>query len=208
MHTIISKLLAALLIVAVSGVASAGLPGLDKLTGGSGSGSSSVSSDQIVKKYVGGQKSVLKADAKMLAAVGLKDQAAKAELQAKNLTEGATTGALEDAAQVQTESSKALSDKMSGEKVVMDEESKKQFSAGMADLGKGIAQYVGMSADAKGFKPNAAALNGSTASAAYVVKSLPGSISALGATLKKAIEFSKANDIAVPKEATDATSLL
>ena len=189
------------------GDANAQLGGLTKSVGIGGSGAS-VSADQIVGKYVAGSQHVNKAEVKMLKAVGLKDQADLAELQAKNLTAGATSGALEEAAKVQTDSSKALEEAFKQSKVEMDAKSKKQFSDGMADLGRGIVQYAGMGGDVKNFSPNPTAAGAATTSAVFIVKNLPGSLKSLGSTLKGAIDFAKTNNIPVPKEAADATALL
>jgi hypothetical protein len=188
-------------------MASAQFGKLSGLTNPLAGNSSGASAEQIVSKYVSGSKSVMTADSKMLEAVGLKDEAAKASLQAANLTQGATKDNLEAAEKVQTESSKALEDKLQNKKVTMDAESKKLFAAGVQDLANGVIQYVGMSKDVSGFKPSIGSL-GIANTAIYVVKSLPGSIKSLASTLKMAMDFSKANDIPVPKEANDATSML
>lgn len=201
------KAISAVALVLVSGIASAQLGGFAKsLTGASGG--SGASAEQIVTRYVGGAQSVMRADAGMLAAVGLKDEAEKASVQAKNLTEGATKNSLEEATAVQTASSAALEQALKGKKVEMDAASKKQFAAGVGELAKGVLQYVGMSKDVAGFKPGVSSIGNSAGSALYVAKSLPDSIKNLGSTLKLAIEFSKANNIPVPKEANDATALL
>jgi len=175
---------------------------------GSGSSSSSASPDSIVNKYVAGSKNVNSADIKMLRAVGLKDEADRAELQAKNLTEGATKDALEESAKSQTESSKALEAKLASGNVEMDAQSKELFAAGMADLGKGLLQYTAMSKDVAGFKPAPTSVGGSTMSAVYVAKTLPESIKNLASTLKSSITFAKTNNIPVPKEAADATAAI
>lgn len=209
-----TKLLAVMMgvaLTAASGVACAQFGGLGKMAGigGSDAAGASVSSEQIVDKYVGGAQNVNKADVKMLRAVGLKDEADKAELAGKNLTAGATKDSLEEASKTQTESSKALEAKFKDKKVNMDAKSKQQFSDGMADLGRGIIQYVGMGGDAKNFKPSATSIgSASTNSAVFVVKSLPDSLKALGGTLKSSIDFAKTNNIPVPKEANDATSMI
>jgi hypothetical protein len=195
-------------ILAASGLASAQLGGFGKLGGGGNSGGAGPTADQIVSKYVKGTQSVMRANANMLSAVGLKVEGEKAALQAKNLTEGATKDSLEDASKVQTESSKALEAKLGGEKFKMDEASKKQYGEGMVDLAKGIIQYVSLSKDVSGFKPTLTSIGGASGSALYVAQSLPGSVKNLSQTLKMAINFSKANGIPVPKEANDATSML
>lgn len=208
MKKITTQLVLSTAMIIISSSALAQLGNLTKSLGGGSSTSSNVSSEQIVSKYVVGSKNVLNADAKMLEAVGLKDESAKAALQAKNLTEGATKDNLEEANKVQTESSKALEAKLNGQKVNMDAASKKLFSSGVKDLAVGVLQYVGMSKDAGAYKPNLMSLNSSAKSAVFVAKSAPGSIKNLGETLKMVIEYSKANDIPVPKEANDATAAL
>ncbi|MFT3961687.1 hypothetical protein [Propionivibrio sp.] len=195
---------------ALSGVVSAQFGNLPKTIPGMASASpgSSVTPEGIVSRYVAGSKHVNNADIKMLRAVGLKDEADRAELQAKNLTEGATKDALEESVKSQTESSKALEARLAGGKVEMDAKSKEMFAAGMADLGRGIVQYAAMSKEASGFKPGPSAIGGSTTSALYVVKTLPDSIRNLASTLKSSMDFAKANNIPVPKEAADATAAI
>jgi hypothetical protein len=174
---------------------------------GIGGGKSSVSAAQIVVLYTGATRSVNSANVKMLRAVGLKDAADRAQLQAKNLTSGATKDSLEKAAKVQTENSKALEAKLQGGKFQMDARSKQQFSEGMADLGKGIIKYVALSKSVRNYTPSPADLTAAPV-ALYVVSSLPGSMLALGGSLKNAIAFARENNIPVPKESVQATSLL
>jgi hypothetical protein len=188
----------------LSCTASAQFGGLLK---GNSSGSG-VSAEQIVKRYVGGARNVMQANANMLDAVGLKTEAGQAAAQVANLTEGATKDALEDANKTQTENSKALEMKLSDSKTTLDAGAKKKFSAGLGDLAKGVIQYVGLAKEVGGFKPGMGSINATGNSALFVAKSLPGSTKNLAQTLKMAIEFSKANDIPVPKEANDATAMI
>jgi hypothetical protein len=188
--------------VILANSASAQLGGIGGLGGSKGGSSGGVSAEALVKSYVAGTKSVHTADAKMLSALGMKEEAAKAELQASNLTEGATASALEDAAKVQTENSKAIAAKLDGQKVTLDAEGKKEFTAGLLNLAKGIKDYTNMSSDVKSFKPSMTSIGGAASSAMFIVKSLPDNTSNLMGTLKKAISFAKENKIEVPKEAT------
>lgn len=186
--------------------ASAQLGGL--LKGGDSAKGGSITSDQIVKRYVGGAKNVVNANTSMLEAVGLKDEASANAAQAANLTEGATKDALEESVKVQTANSKALEAKLADSSLKLDAAGKKKFSAGVTELAKGVVSYVTLGKDASGFKPGISSLGGSTTSALYVAKSLPESTKTLAHTLKMAIEYCKANNIAVDKSATDATSLI
>lgn len=200
------KLVSVLLGVAIamaSGSAYAQLGGLGgSLLGGKSSSSSSVSADDIVKKYVDGSKDVMTADVHLLNALGLKDQAAKEELAARNLTEGATASGLEDAAKVQTESSKALVDKMSEKKVVLDANSKATYTKGLLHLAKGVMKYASLTSDIKGFSPSVTSIGTAANSALFITKSLPSSSSNRMSTLKNAVKFARENKIKVPKEAT------
>ena len=206
-----TKLIAAMLsaiLMTLPGAASAQLGGLGKSLGvGSSGASTSMNASDIITTYVKGAQYVNQADVKMLRAVGLKDEADRLELEAKNLTSGATKDALESASTTQTESSKALESKLSGDKFKMDATSKKQFSEGMADLGRGVIQYVNLAKKAQGYTPGIGDVS-AAGSASYVVSSLPGSIKALAASLKSASDFAKSNNIPVPKESVEATSLL
>ncbi len=178
------------------------LGGLGGLGGSKAGNSGGVSAEALVKSYVSGTKSVHTADAKLLSALGLKEEAAKAELQANNLTEGATASALEEAAKVQTENSKAIAAKLDGQKVALSAEGKKEFTSGLVNLAKGIKDYTNMSSDVKSFKPSMTSVGGAASAAMFVVKSLPDDTTNLIGTLKKAVSFAKENKIEVPKEAT------
>ncbi|MFM2086295.1 MAG: hypothetical protein RLZZ237_1164 [Pseudomonadota bacterium] len=202
-HIRISALLGASLL-AFSSLASAQFGGLAGALGG-GKG---VTAEQIVKKYVAGTQSVMQADASMLAAFGLKEQSDKAALEAQNLTEGATKDSLQDASKLQSDSSKLLEEQMKGKKVAMDDASKKRFTDGLIDLSKGVIQYVGMGKDVGSFKPSMSSLGASANSALFIGQNLPTSIKAVSNSLKVAIDFAKNNNIPLPKEASEATSLL
>lgn len=177
-----------------------GLPSLPGM--GGGAKASSVTAESLVKSYVVGTQLVMNSNAKFLSAVGLKDQSEKQALASKNLTEGATSSGLEDAAKVQTESSKAISDAMDSKKVVLTAEGKKTYALGLVDLALGLKSYLGMTSDVKGFKPGLSSLGASAGAAVYVAKSLPDSITSLKETLTRSIAFAKENKIEVPADAT------
>ena len=169
-----------------------------------GGGGSSVSADSLVKSYVAGTQQVMSSDVSLLKALGLKEQAEKEELAAKNLTTGPTSSALEEAAKVQTEGNKALAEAMGAKKVTLSADSKKDYARGVVDLVKGIKSYAGMAGDVKNFKPGMSSLGSAAGAAMYVVKTLPGSLSSLKDTLKRSIDFAKENKIELPADATSA----
>lgn len=188
----------ALAMVTLAAPSYAQLGGLGNALGGGGS--SSVSAESLVKSYVGGTQQVMSADTYFLKALGLKEQAEKSELAAKNLTTGATVSGMQDAAKVQSESSKALETAMGGTKVAISAEGKKWYAQGLVDLVKGLKTYAGMSGDLKGFKPSVSSLGSGAAAAAYVVKSMPDTLSGLKNTLKRSVDFAKENKIEIPSD--------
>jgi hypothetical protein len=203
MHKKIVQAAVGLGLVFALGTSHAQLGGLGTLTGAKSGGSgSSVTAESLVKSYVGGARHVMNADASLLRAVGLKDSADRSALAAKNLTEGATSSSLEEAEKVQTESSKLLAEKLNDRSTVISEEGKKEYSKGLASLARGIVNYTAMSSDVKNYRPSLTSMNATSESAAYVVRTLPSSVSNLTSTLKKAVEFAREKKIEVPKEAT------
>src|ERR1700735_3549652 len=84
------------------------IPGLGSKSGGGPD--LTASQTGLVTSYVAASKDVLTSQSKMLLALGLKDQAAKAQAESDALGTGATTGNLKDDATVQSDDSKALAD--------------------------------------------------------------------------------------------------
>lgn len=198
----LASIVIGLAIASLSGVASAQFGGLTSALGGGASSGSSVTAESLVKSYVGGTKNVMTADSSLLKAVGLKDEAAKSELSAKNLTEGATASALEDSAKVQTASSEALTEKFKDKSVTLDASAKKEYVLGLVNLAKGIKDYTGMTGDVKNFKPSVTSVGSAAGAAVYIAKSLPDTTKNLMNTLQRAVEFAREKKIELPAEVT------
>ncbi len=95
----VAALLVGVPLIAISQVPSFGGLG-SKLTGSGGGGDLAGQQTSLVKSYVAGGKDVLSSQSKLLAALGLKDQAATAQATAGALGEGATAQNLQDADKV------------------------------------------------------------------------------------------------------------
>jgi hypothetical protein len=169
-----------------------------------GNSGSNVSAESLVKNYVGGTQLVMNSDASFLKALDMKEQAEKVEIAAKNLTQGPTTANLEEAAKIQTDSSKALAETMGAKKVTMSADSKKHYVRGVVDLVRGIKAYTSMTGDVQNFRPSVTSLGSGATAAIYVVKSLPSTLVALKDTLTRSIAFAKENNIELPADATSA----
>jgi hypothetical protein len=182
--------------------------------GGLGSklgGGSDLSGQQtnLVKSYAAGGKDVLSSQSKLLEALGLKDQAATAQATANALGDGATAQNLQDANKVQSDSSTALSDALKNQNATLDAQSKQTYTQGLVLLASGLIKYTGMRQDAAGFSkglagPGALQAGPKLQAGAYIVKTLPGSISNTSSTLSSAVSFAKSHGIEVPPDATAA----
>src|SRR5882757_5444747 len=161
-----------------------------------------VSQTSLVTSYVAASKDVLTSQSKMLQALGLKDQGAKAQAEADALNSGATTVNLESAASVQSESSKALSDALKASVPNLDAESKKTYALGLGSLASGLNKYTGMRSNIDGFNGGLAGASVLQApklrSGAYIVKTFPGNMQRLTETMKNAVAFARAHGIEVP----------
>lgn len=187
------------------------LPGMGKSGGSAPAADLSGQGDALVRNFVSANKEVLNANAKMAAALSLKDHASAAEGQANSLGEGATTGNLGDSNKVVADTSGAIAESMA-KKPVLDAAAKATFATGLAHLVNGSVKYAGLGKDVTSMGNSLKSANPmqltKLSSAAWVVSKFPTSASELYKTLQAAIKFAKDNGIEVPANAADATSAL
>jgi hypothetical protein len=176
---------------------------LGGIVGGGGSGASP---DQLLAEYFLGASAVLNAQAKILTAVGLKDQADLAESNAANMKDGATTDAIKDAEKVQTENSLKIQEALADKNLVLDENAKKQIGEGYASLAAGAISYIVFIKDAKNFKPGPTSFGKAVLALVVIVPRIPNDIKNLMNTIKSVSEYAKENKIPAPKD--DPTSAL
>ncbi len=162
---------------------------------------------QIVAQFVVTTQSLLAADAGLLTALGQKDAAAKAGAESHKLPPDATRSALETALKVQADSNRVLERQMSATAALTDAD-KQAFSTHLGALARGIIDYAAMAGDTADLRKSMKANGGAASSALYAIKALPSSVKDLGQTLKSAISYAKANDIALPAEVNQANALL
>jgi len=173
--------------------------------------SSSVSADEVVKKYGVASGHTLNAHARLLSAVGLKDMAEEVDAKARYLTEGTLSGKdMEETEKLVTESTKALQEKFVDEKAVLDEEGKNEYGAGKGYLAKAALAYADTALDIKNYKPgaNPASLNSTAKLAVNIGKKLPGDVSKLKTVIGMVKDYSKANNIPDDGTLEDATKKL
>jgi hypothetical protein len=190
----------------LSSVAYAQLGGLSKKA--PKSSSSSVSADQVVKKYSEASVHTLNAHARLLSAFGFKEEAEAARDEARKLTEGMLSGKdMEEAERIVTDSTKALQEKMADESFELNEEGKKEYGEGRSYLAKAALAYADTALDAKGYQPGTN-LSTTATLAINIGKKLPGDMSNLRTVIGMVKDYSKANNISDDGELDDATKAL
>lgn len=182
------------------------IPGMGKSSGG-GSADLGGQQDSLVKGYVSANKDVLNANAIMAEALGLKDQAVASRATADALKEGATKDNLDAANKAVATSTDAVAAEIAkGPK--LDAAAKATFGVGLASLSSGVIKYVALGKDVKDMGSNLKSASPAALpklqSAVFVVSKFPDSLSSVSKGLKNAIDFAKANDIPIPKDATSA----
>ncbi len=187
------------------------LPGVPAAGTSAGGGDVGGQNDSLVRGYVAANKDVLLANSQMADALGLKDAAAASKATADALTDGATKGNLEDSNKAVSASTDAVAAEMAkGPK--LDAAAKAKYQAGMAQLGRGMLKYAGLSGPAQAFstslKSASPMMLPKLQSGAYIVGQLPSGLSNLGTSMKNASAFAKNNDIPVPPDATKAMAAL
>ena len=203
----LKKLLLVFIASSLSFLANAQFGGLGGSLGGiGGGGGSGPSPDKLLAEYFLGASAVLNAQSKILAAVGLKDQADLAASNAANMKDGATTDAIKDAEKVQTENSLKIQEALADKNLVLDENAKKQIGDGYASLAVGTISYVVFIKDAKDFKPGPTSMGKAVLALAAIVPRIPDDVKNLLNTFKSVSTYAKENKIPAPKD--DPTSAL
>ena len=191
----------------LAGFGLGGLCGLggSKSSGGTTGADLGVQQDSLVRSYVAAGKEVLTANSHFADALGIKAQVVNATATSDSLS----AKDIEAQDKAISANAAAVSDAMKAGATLKDAESKAKYSKGLISLASGVMKYKGMTKDAQGFSSG---LSGASPmmlpklqSGAYVVKSLPSSVSNLSGSLKSAIDFAKNNGVEIP---ADATSLL
>lgn len=205
-NLIASTLVAVAFAFPVAAFAQFSLPSIPGLSKGSSGGGADLGGQQdaLVRGFVAANKDVLSANAKMAAALGLKDKAGSAQATADSLNDGATKGNLEEANKVVADSGGEIA-AAQAKKPVLDAAAKATYAQGLLSLVSGVSKYVGLGKNVKDMSSSLSSASPmmlpKLQSAAYVVSNFPGSASNVTTALKNAIDFAKSNGIEVPADA-------
>ena len=161
--------------------------------------------DALTRNYVAAGNDVMNANRLFAEALGIQAQAvgaaATSDAVSANEIEAQDKAISADAA--------AIAEAMKSGATLKDAESKVKFGKGLVSLAQAMLKYKGMGKDVESFSSG---LSGASPlmlpklqSGAYVIKTLPTSVSNLSTSFKSAIDFARSNGVEIP---ADATSLL
>jgi len=172
--------------------------------------------DALVISYVDSAQQISQAQIRFAGALGLKDEAAALKAETKALGSGSVSAS---SIKKQQARSKALDEKIAekiatGSKLTV--EGRKIFASGLLPYSVGLAEGAGMSVAAKNFVKSVESYVKDSSPmekmrvmkkvkpGLYVALSMPKYLQKLGSTSKAILAFAKANEIEIPKEASDA----
>ena len=141
------------------------------------------------------------AQARLLGAVGMGEQAAAMAAQARELSSAATPGMVEQLMASRARTSGALSARL-GAGATLDAAARQQFGEGIDALARAIKQYNDISTDLPGLKQQLRGAGQKARTALFVAKSLPGYVKDAKQELAAAVAFARANSIPVAPEAS------
>lgn len=161
--------------------------------------------DVLSRNYVNAGKDVLKANDHFADALGIKAQAVNASTTSDSLS----ASDIESQDKAISAEAKALSDALKSGATLKDTEAKVKYGQGLISLVSGVKKYIGMRTDAQNFSSSLSSASPlqlpKLQAGAYIIKSLPTSVTNLTSVLKSAIDFGRSNGVEIP---ADATSLL
>ena len=164
----------------------------------------------LVQAYAAADKTVLLANADMLAAVGMQGDAAKLRATADSLNGGSTQGNLADSDKALSESTVKLSEQLKDTKP-LDDASKKTFASGMLKLALSAVQYADVVRIAQDVASGISSANPlqmmKLKAAIYIVASVPKSAKMASDSLSNVTKFATAHDIAKPSESDISKAL-
>lgn len=166
----------------------------------------SVKVEDVIPNFVAATQPLIAAQANVLTALGMAEQAAKLKAAGAELTTGATRGTIEGVMEQQGDAAEAIEDKLD-DKPQLDAANTELFATGMRELAAGTAQYAAMSKELEPLRKRWRG-GGVTTGALFVAKGLPFTVKKLGSSLKAAAGYSSASRIPLAPEVAQVVSTL
>lgn len=162
-----------------------------------------VEKEDTVANFVGAAQHLMGAQAALLASFGMAAESDKLAATSQALAPDAARAALEEAVRQQDAANAALLGKMGGP-AALDAAAGQKFADALRTLAEGYTQYAALTHArvAGGQRPEGA----DAASEQFIASKVPAMMQSVLKTLRKGVEFSKANGIAVSPVVTEILS--
>jgi hypothetical protein len=151
-------------------------------------------------RFVTASLDAIGAQASMMMALGLNEQAASVTAQAKDLSRDTAPGTIETIMAARASAALALTAKMATAGLTLDDTKKSQFGADIDALARAVKQYEEISTDLPYMKVQLRGAGAKGRTGLFVAKSMPNYIRDLKQELAGAVAFAKANSIAYAPE--------
>ena len=159
--------------------------------------------EDTVANFVGAAQHLMGAQAALLAALGLAPESDKLAATSQALAPDAARAALEDAVRQQEGANETLLGKMGGP-ATLDPAARQKFADALRTLAEGYTQYAALAHArvATGQRPDGA----DAGSEQFIASKVPAMMQSVLKTLRKGVEFSKANGVTVSPVVTEILS--
>lgn len=220
----INKVIGGFLLVAASSTTAAavGFPSIGGLPGIASPKTSSPAADPVAAqsaffgKFLQARLEVNLAQSELCEAFGLKEQVERLKLEQTALASGALDKDGYNKSKELSDSTNAAINEKIAASAPLTEEGRAHYVQSLPHLLKGTLLSIQLPVEAANFVTVAKAaatsaslqdklrLGGMAMTAALIVKDMPGFVSTTASTYKKVVTYGQANNIPVPKDATDA----
>ncbi|MBC7684932.1 MAG: hypothetical protein H7176_06840 [Bdellovibrionales bacterium] len=160
----------------------------------------------VMPRFVDAAQDALAADANLLAALGMPEQAAAVMSRSKEMTVDATAGTVEEIMVQHSAAVALLAPKLAASGVTLSEADKVQLSKGIDGLARALVQIDALSTDLPGLKKMMRDSGAKARTGYFVSKSLALYRAEMKQELRAAIAFAKANSVPFPPDAEIRTA--
>jgi hypothetical protein len=146
-------------------------------------------------RFVNATQDAIAAQASMMTALGLSEQAASVTAQAKDLTRDTPPGMVESIMAARSKAAQALSAKLATPGLMLDDAKKGQFGADVDAVARSIKLYEEISTELPWMKTQLRGAGAKGRTGLFVAKSIPDYTRDMKLELAAAVAFAKANKI-------------
>lgn len=156
---------------------------------------------EVLSYFIDTTKIAMSAEARVMAAVGMKAEADLAQARGSAFIPEATPGQMEEALQLRTSGNAALAQKLAAGGIVLSDAQKAEISAGIAGMALAVKQFNELMTDFPDLKKALRDAGLKRKKALFASRFLPQSLADSKQALAATVAFARANQIAFSAEA-------